>query len=410
MKLLLANHFSTATHSLKSNRLRSLLTMLGVAIGVASITTILSLTYGVTRSVDRQIDELGDSVAVIRPGADANESETDLLRSPLSPQRYNTSTLSETDIDQIQSVSDDLAVAPVMTMQSTMRAGDTKVTASTLATTAAFLDTAPLEVAEGQFLDEETDDNVAVVGQQLAIDLFGTEVPIGQRFTMREQTFTVIGVLERQRVPLNYNNTDFNKTAIVSFTAGKTFHQGQSQLQQMNIAASSNEVLEKNIPKIEEALTIAHKGEKDFTVITGEEIAAPTNEMFKAMSAIMLFVATIALLVGGIGIMNIMLVGVAERTREIGIRKAVGASDYTIIAQFLIEALLISTIGGLIGYAFGLLVAWAVGAVMFVVPSISLSVALIAIGVSVGVGVLFGIYPALRASRKDPIECLRQYR
>lgn len=410
MKLLI-NHFTTAWHSLRINRMRSLLTTIGVAIGVASVTTILSLTFGVTHSIQNQVDELGNAVAVVRPGVQGEQSSSDILRSPLAPQQFSTSTLTETDYDSLLSISEELSVAPIMTVDGALKVDQTRVTnATTLATTDNFIDTAPLEIEEGQFLDESTDDSVAVLGQQLAIDLFGTEMPIGQRFTIRDQTFTVIGVLERQRVPLNYNNTDFNRSAIVSFTAGKNLNQSRSQIQQINIAASSEEQLDKYLPQVDEKLTQAHQDEKDFTIITGDDIAKPTNEVFTTMSLVLIVIAAISLLVGGIGIMNIMLVSVAERTREIGIRKAVGASNATIIIQFLIEALLISLFGGIVGYVVGLACAWVVGSIMYVTPSMSVVVLLIALGVSVGVGVLFGLYPALRASRKDPIESLRQYR
>ena len=410
MRLLLRDHFATAWHSLRTNRTRSLLTMTGVAIGVASITTILSLTHGVTQSISQQVEQVDGSLALVRP-SQVEDDSPDILRIPLTPQQYNTSTLSEADIDAIRSISSDLKVAPIMAINGTMRAYENTVKdATTVATTPELLDTVGLQLGEGDFHSDQTSDNVAVVGYQLAVDLFGTDMPIGQRFNFREQTFTVIGVLERQKTPLNYSNVDFNNTAIVTLTAGKAFHQGRSQIQQINIAAPSAKQMKTLLPDIKAQLKDSHQGERDYRIVRGDNISTPTSQVYKTLSGVMTAIAAISLVVGGIGIMNIMLVGVAERTREIGLRKAVGASNMTIITQFLIESTLISTVGGIAGYLFGLLLTLFIGAALYLTPTFSVAVAIAAICTSTGVGVLFGLYPALRASRKDPIESLRQYR
>ncbi len=410
MRLLLRDHFVTAWFSLKTNRTRSLLTMIGVAIGVASITTILSLTHGVTESINQQVDQVDGSVVLVRP-SQVDQTQPDILRSPLTPQQYNTSTLSESDVDAIKSISSDLKVAPIMTINGTMRAYENTVTdAVAVATTPELLETTNLVVGDGDFHSEGTSDNVAVVGYQLAINLFGTDMPIGQRFNLRQQTFTVIGVLERQKTPLNYSNVDFNNAAFVTMTAGKAFHQGRSQIQQINISAQSKKQLTSYLPAIKAQMKDAHKGEHDYRVIQGDDISTPTNQVYKTLSGVMVAIAAISLLVGGIGIMNIMLVGVAERTREIGLRKAVGASNTTIVVQFLIESAMVSTAGGVVGYVAGLLLTLFIGASLYLAPAFSVTAAIVAVCVSTGIGVLFGLYPALRASRKDPIESLRQYR
>jgi ABC-type antimicrobial peptide transport system permease subunit len=261
----------------------------------------------------------------------------------------------------------------------------------------------------GQFLDEVTDNNTAVVGEQLAIDLFGTDRPISSTFTIRGQTFTVIGVIKNSANPINYNNVDLNHAAVVSFAQGKLFHQSRAQIQQIDVLSKPGISTETMNTAIHTTLLKTHLGEKDFSIVSGKEIGKPTNELFKAMTAVMTAIAAISLVVGGIGIMNIMLVGVAERTREIGIRKAVGASNGDIVIQFLMESLIIGFVGGFLGYITGYALAFAVSTFLYFPPAFTWPIVAAAFGMALFVGVIFGIYPAARAARKDTIESLRQY-
>ena len=406
MRFLLTDHVHTAYYSLKTNRLRTLLTTIGIAIGVASITTILSLAQGVTSSIDRQIDQIGGNVAVIRPGL---MKEPEVSR-PVLQQQFNTSSLTESDVSTIKKSDKKLSVAPIMTIDGTLTTTKNKITAATVvATTSELVNTTNLPIEEGQFLDENTSDNVAVIGQQLAIDLFGTENPIGQQFKLRSQQLTVIGTLKKQNKPVNYNNIDFDNSMIINFELGKSFHSGRSQIQQINLSAKSASELNNALPKIKSQLRDSH-GDDDFSVLTGKDVAITTNRTFSWIATVMTAIAAISLVVGGIGIMNIMLVGVAERTREIGIRKSVGASNSNIVSQFLIESLMISLLGGLLGVALGAVSAFIVGLAVYFTPIFSWQIFAVAFLVSVSVGVVFGLYPAIRAARKDPIESLRQYR
>ena len=405
MSLLIVDHIETAVHSLHSNRVRSTLTMLGIAIGIASVTAILSLTDGVTHSVRQQVSNVGGNIAIIRPGAEA-ASQTPVL----TPEAYNTSTLNEGDLGVIEAAAPDLAIAPIMQIQTTLHTADTTLTDSTVvATTPALPETTSLSVVDGQFIDSTTSMQTAVVGTQLSIDLFGTDNSIGKTFTMRDQRFTIVGVLKPLNDPVNYNNIDFNHAVIVDLEAGKTLHRGNTQIQQINVKAGSPEKLHAALKSITTKLAQAHN-ERDFHVIAGSEVAEPTGAAFTLIARTMAAIAAISLVVGGIGVMNIMLVGVAERTREIGIRKSVGASGRNIIAQFLVESVLVSLIGGLIGTTAGFVVAFVIGASMFVTPVFTWQIGLVAFGLSLGIGVVFGLYPAIRASRKDPIDSLRQYR
>jgi putative ABC transport system permease protein len=410
MRLLVINHVANAVESLRGNRMRTSLTMLGVMIGVASITLILSLSGGATKVITDQVDELGGNIAVIRPGAPVQPGRVDALTSPMS-NSYATSSLTEQDIKNIQALPDIQAVAPLMIVSGSIHAGNnTPPNASIVATTPDLIAVADFPIRDGQFIDSQTNQDTAVVGAQLSVDLFGTDQSIGKTFKIRGKSFTVIGVLKPINRPINYNNVDFDHTAIINLESGKSFNQGTSQLQQIDVKATTKDKLPGVLDNIKSTLAKAHNDEVDTTVLSGAELSRPSSQFFYAVAATMTAVAAISLVVGGIGIMNIMLVSVAERTREIGIRKALGASNGHIVTQFLIESLAMSTGGGIAGYVVGYLLAFVVSRSMLTFdPLFSWQIAAIALGISVVVGTLFGLYPAIRAARKDPIEALRQY-
>jgi ABC-type antimicrobial peptide transport system permease subunit len=307
-------------------------------------------------------------------------------------------------------MSDVETVVPLMTIDGSLKVKDKVVRDNVvLATTPDFTKVSHLEMKSGQFLDEETDNTTAVIGEDLSIELFDTDRPIGQMFTMRGQQFTVIGVMKRSSNPINFNNVDLNQAVIVNFERGKLFHQGRPQIQQIDILARNDASLKGAVDQAHQKLITQHLGEEDFTITSGSEITRPSNQLFSAITDVMTAIAAISLFVGGIGIMNIMLVGVAERTREIGIRKAVGASQRNIVTQFIIESLMMSLLGGLLGYIGGYILAFAISVFLYFTPAFNWQTLAISLSMSLVVGVLFGIYPALKAARKNTIESLRQY-
>lgn len=409
MRLLFIEHFRTATESLRRARARTLLTITGVAIGVASITTILALSSGVTDIIQKQITELGDRVLLVRP-ATPPLSVSD-LSSPTAQTTYTTSPLTERDLETIQKTKGVYSATPLMTLSGSVRTKDRQSKNSIIAaTTPELLDTTKLEVREGQFIDPDILENTVVVGSQLSIDLFGTEKSVGQTLLVKGQSFTVIGVLKEQNAPVNFNNIDFDQAVIISLESGKLFNNSLAQIQQINILAKPGADTTTLQQKLQTVMLKNHDNEKDTAVLAGRDITEPTSRLYLFISSAMAIIACISLIVGGIGIMNIMLVSVAERTREIGLRKAVGSSNGMIVTQFMIEALIISVLGGVVGYLSGYFIAFSISMLLPYDPTFSWHIAGYALGLAVGVGVLFGLYPAVRASRKDPIESLRRYR
>lgn len=403
------NHIDNARQSLSANRMRSYLTMLGVTIGVASITAILALSVGASKVVSDQVDDLGGNIAVIRPGSQAVDP-LNRLANPKPNKDYATSTLTEEDISRISKLKEITAVAPLMLISGTLKGEvDAPARSTVVATTPELADISRLTVREGQFLSDDVNENTAVIGSQLAVDIFGTDTPIGYQVHVRGESFTIIGVLKRLSNPINYNNVDFDNSLIINLGAGKGLAGGNSQIQQINIQSTSVASLQRAIIDVNKQLLASHAGEQDFTVLSGEEISQPTSDLFYTIAGVTAAVAGISLLVGGVGVMNIMLVSVAERTREIGIRKALGASNGDIARQFLIESLAISLGGGIGGFLLGYAAAFIISTFLTFDPVINWEIGGIALGISVIMGTLFGIYPAMRAARKDPIESLRQY-
>lgn len=409
MRFLLLTHIQNAQQSIKNSRLRSTLTMLGITIGVASITTILALSAGANRVVGSQVDALGGNIAVIRPGAPKKHNVEEFARLT-ADQTYTTSTLTLNDARTVEAIENVSAVAPLMIIPGTIQ-GDLRepITTSIVSTSPSLETISQLEISEGQFLDPDLDPATIVIGPQLSIEAFGTEQSIGKTLSIKGSSFTVIGVLKRTNDPINYNNVDFDRAVVMNIESGQKLTQGTAHLQQINVQSTSVKYLNQVITDINKSLLRNHFNEVDFAVLSGHEIAQPTSRMFTAIAGVSVAIAAISLLVGGVGVMNIMLVSVAERTREIGIRKALGASNIDIVAQFLIESLVLSVSGGITGYLLGYASAFVISTFLTFDPILNWEIAASAFGVSIVIGTLFGIYPAVRAARKDPITALRQY-
>ncbi len=408
MQFLLFEHIRTARESLRRTKVRTYLTVTGVAVGVASITTILALSGGVTDIITRQIKDAGNDIALVRPTA--NDPSLIDLGNPNPATAYTTSPLVERDLESIQSLKGVDLAAPIMTLSGNVHSKDEQPHNSTIvATTPEFTKTTPIVMKDGQFIDGITAEDTVVLGEQLAVNLFGTDQAVGKQLTIRGQPFTAIGIIKRQKNPINYNNIDIDNAAIISLDSGKLFNQGVAQIQQINVKATKSTDIQKLKTGIENVIAKNHDNQRDTSVLVGEEITRPTSKLFLIITAVLSAIAGVSLIVGGIGIMNIMLVSVAERTREIGLRKAVGATSTSIISQFMIEAFITSALGGLIGLVGGYATAFVISMFLPYDPVLSWEAGAVALALSIAVGVLFGLYPALKASRKNPIESLRRF-
>ena len=398
MRLLIMNHIENARESLRSNKLRTRLTVLGITLGVACMTTIMAMGFGVSQLIDSQVSRLNGNIIIVRPGSNKSTDYFKQITESQISNAFTASPLTEKDLQAIQKVGGSLK-----TQHNTIS------DAPIIATTPELKDISQLEVHEGQFIGSVSGTNTAVVGRQMSIDLFGTDNPIGQTFKIKGVSFAVIGVLKSIHETLTYNDIDFNRSVIINLASGKSFNQGIAQIKQINIQAKKEQDAKQIVQNIRNAISKEHNGEQDFSIFSGNEISQPATKVFASITATTSVVAIVSLIIGGIGIMNIMLVSVAERTREIGIRKAVGASNSHISVQFLIESLAISFMGGVSGLVLGYFAAFIISTMLPFNPGFHWLVPVVSIGIALIVGTVFGLYPAIRAARKNPIEALRQY-
>lgn len=404
----LKTNIENALESLRANRLQTFLTMLGVMIGISSVVIIFSLSGGVSSMISNQIMSEGGALAVIRP-KELTANNKNVITSLATSRAFTQSSIKDEDLGLISKAKDVSAIAPLANFSAKVKGDGEEKYANLLATSPNLDQTTSLKVREGQFIAESANANTVVIGDQMAIDLFGTTQALGKEISMKGEKFIVIGVLAHQSSPINYSNVDFNNTAIIPYVTAKRIIGENLQIQQVNVRIKSVNKLSQVQKEIENGILKNHNGEQDFEVLTGKNISHPSDKFIELSTLILAIVASVSLVVGGIGIMNIMLVNVSERTREIGIRKALGANNRHILFQFLTESMIISLSGGFFGYLIGYAFSFGVSIFLPFSPIISWQIAVLVCGVSVVVGVIFGLYPAFRAARKDPIVSLRQY-
>ena len=402
MKILVKNHFENATQALRANRGRTFLTIVGVAIGIASITMVLSLTGGFNHLFGDNSNQSSTPVAIVKSG---NQKAVPNLLTE-SDNTTTVNTLTETDARDIEKIANTKA-APIAFLHAELRAREGKIdiqNAALIGSTESLKDVANLQIATGQFIN---DIGGVVVGQQLSVDLFGTERSIGNVIYIRNQPLTVVGVLKNIENPASYLDVNFNNAAIITLSVIKKFTQGTPQIQQIIVPTKDHKNLNSVIKLADDILKKNHDSDKNYRIVSGEEIDEKKSNVARFLSIILTVIGIISLLIGGIGVMNVMLVNVAERQREVGVRRAVGATGWDIINQFLIEAAIIGFLGGILGYGLGLAGAYIASLYLPLTPYIYWQTAVLSIGLSIIIGVISGVYPAARATRRDPIESLR---
>ena len=396
-----------AWRAMGANRLRTLLTMLGMVIGVAAVVLMMAIGQGAQYAVAQTISSMGSNIFVVLSGY----TTTGGVRSGGG----NAPTLNVADANAIAELDGVETVAPVHWGSVQMVHGPNNWNAWVHGTTPAYFDARSWPIAGGTaFTDSDlrAATRVAVIGRTVAQNLFGDEDPVGKTFRIGQAPFTVLGVLAPKGQNLEGRDQDDLVVMPLTTAQRKVFGTPfQGSVRQILVKAASAEAMPVVEKAIEALLRQRHRiregADNDFTLRNLTAVADTAAETTRVMSLLLGAIASVSLAVGGIGIMNIMLVSVTERTREIGIRMAIGARERDILAQFLLEAVIISVIGCAIGLVLGIggaLLASRFAQTMVVVSGSSV---LAAFGVAAGVGIFFGFYPARKASRLDPIEALR---
>jgi putative ABC transport system permease protein len=410
MTVLIRVHYRLAKDAIKKNRTRSFLTCLGIAIGVASIILILSLMGSISNLVKDETKAIGDDLIVVRPTS-TKDSVTNIVEELTSANSFQTSNLTLSDIDTISRVDNVSCASPVALSTNTIISEKNTITSvPVLGTNQDFTNIEPLTLKYGTFITDNNKTNSVVLGYTLSLSLFNTiNSTVGKSVTIMGEKFVVVGVLDKIDQSINFYNTDLDNTLIIDVESLEKIT-GSIQIQQINIKANNTDSLGAISTNINNALTENKSGDKNFLVSYGDDITHPASSLFTIVSGMLAIVAAISLIVGGIGVMNIMLVSVAERDHEIGIRKAVGASSNNILVQFLFESLILSITGGIFGLILGYILSFLISIITPFAPFISWEIIAITFLTTIAIGIVFGIYPALKAASKNPIDSLKHYR
>lgn len=388
--------------SLSANLARTLLTMLGIVIGIASVIAMVSIGNGAKASIQSSIEGLGSNLLTILPGV------VQPGRGIVSSGRGNAQTLKNEDIDVLRAIDGVAAISPENSRRFQIVAMGNNTNTTVTGGTADYANVHNLTVANGSFISDANQRSIgkqAVLGATVATDLFADQDPLGKTIRINKINFNVIGVLSAKG-GVGFSGPD--DMVFVPLSTMQKILSGDDYLSMIAVSVTDKNKMTEVKDLAENALLDKHHvAEPNFSIISQEDILGTLTTVIDTFTLFLAAIASISLLVGGIGIMNMMLTTVTERTKEIGLRKAIGAKRSDINMQFLSEAVVLTFVGGVIGIILGWLICLAVTSTGIVKTQVSFSSIFLAFGVSAGIGIIFGYYPARRAGMLNPIDALR---
>ncbi|HEX5395059.1 MAG TPA: ABC transporter permease [Candidatus Saccharimonadales bacterium] len=402
-----SGNFRAAVNSLRSTKWRSLLTMMGVIIGITLVVTTVSLAEGIKHEVVGQVNRLGSDVLAIRSGQLVTRGQNGQIASINFLALFDSSTLTTKDINVLKTVKSVDEVTPVAFVTSSVSNGPVRLNNVYVMGTEPTLPKLLHEkVAYGDFFQSDGDQRFAVIGSNIAHKLYGELNPTGRSITINGQPYIIRGVLAPSTGGLlSIGQADFNSAVFLTMQQAQSINKDINLVQILVRGKDDN--TGKTIADVKKALLSSHQGREDFSILKQDELVTVVNSLVNKLTGFISALAAISLLVGGIGIMSIMLASVSERSREIGIRKAIGATNRQILNQFMVEGLVITVTGGLIGVVVSLIVFGLLQLYTDLDPVITAPILISAVLVAIFVGIVFSIAPALKAARKDPINALR---
>ena len=393
--------------ALSANKARSGLTMLGIIIGISSVIAMVSIGQGAQTSIEANIQSIGSNLIMVTPGAQRGPGVQ------VSAGRGSARTLTQEDADAIsKEIILAKAVSPEISGRYQVTSKGKNTNTSIVGVVSTYPDVRNLQLAEGSFVTDQhlkSLSKVAVLGQTVSTDLFGEGInPVGKTIRIKGIEFKIIG-LNMAKGGGGFGSQD--DMIFIPLTSAQRFLAGDNYVTNISVQAPDTESMPEIQQQITDLLLTRHKISDpqlaDFSILNQQDIVATASSITQTFTILLGAVAGISLLVGGIGIMNMMLTTVTERTREIGLRKAIGAKRKDINKQFLVEAVMLTFTGGVIGVIFGWLISFAITYFGVIQTEVSLSSVLLAFGVSAAIGIIFGYYPAKRAASLNPIEALR---
>ena len=402
MAVMVTKNVTMALKTMRSSRGRSFLTMLGVIIAVASVTGVVSIGHGVKSSLAKQANQYSKNVITVRPSQVGNSTGLSSLAMTSAAVA-----LSQKDVNTITKVPHVTASVPLSVVGTTARADNT-FEGVVFAASSDLSAVINQEIAYGAyFTSKDNDNNVAVLGAGAADKLFDQRVPLGRSFTIRGQQFIVSGVLSKFASTPFTADTNFNNAIFVPDSAIESLAPNGAPVYEVLAKVSDEQYLTATDDAITRALAKSHGGQSDFKVFTPSQLAEDTTASFDLLTQLIVAAALITLLVSGVGIMNVMLVSVTERVHEIGIRKAVGATNRQILNQFVTEAATLCVVGSIIGVIVSFIGVLFLRTFTNLAPVFDWQVAALACVAACVFGIIFGTLPAIKAARKDPIAALR---
>lgn len=408
MKSLSRGHLKAGIDSVRSAKLRSFWTMVGVIIGVSSVITVVGIGEGIKQQIGGQIHQFGQNLIIVKPAQFSSNNGTSTNADVISGLSFS-APLGIKDIDVVANTKGIAASSP-LTIVNGAAHGDqgTYSDGFVIGATSPLPSLLNQSLAYGNFFSPaDYGNNVAVLGQHASEAMFNEDVPLGRTFSFHGQQFIVRGIFNQFTTTPLSQQADFNNAIFIPNDIAESLTKDTAPTYEILARPAASRPAATAMKAVKQALDKAHGGQSDLNVISGNQDVATSSGILDLLTRLIAGIAAISLLVGGVGIMNVMLVSVAERMHEIGIRKAIGATNRQIMSQFMIEASVLSLTGGVIGIGLAFLIDLMLRAFTSLAPDISWQIVVLATVVSLLVGIIFGTVPAFKAAYKDPIEALR---